>query len=46
LFEGRGHPHIVTGAGRAYDEEAATRLWAASEELTGVGFEFPAVAAA
>jgi NAD(P)-dependent dehydrogenase (short-subunit alcohol dehydrogenase family) len=46
LFEGRGHPHIVTGAGRAYDEEAAARLWAASEELTGVTFEFPAVAAA
>jgi NAD(P)-dependent dehydrogenase (short-subunit alcohol dehydrogenase family) len=46
LFEGRGHPHIVTGVGRAYDEEAAARLWAASEELTGVTFEFPAVAAA
>ncbi len=46
LFEGRGHPHVVTGAGRAYDEEAAARLWAASEELTGVTFEFPAVAAA
>ena len=46
LVEGRGHPHVVTGAGRAYDEEAGARLWAASEELTGVGFEFPAVAAA
>jgi NAD(P)-dependent dehydrogenase (short-subunit alcohol dehydrogenase family) len=46
LFEGRGHPHIVTGAGRAYDEEAGARLWAVSEELTGVAFEFPAVATA
>jgi NAD(P)-dependent dehydrogenase (short-subunit alcohol dehydrogenase family) len=46
LFEGRGHPHIVTGVGRAYDEEAAARLWAASAELTGVEFEFPAVPAA
>jgi NAD(P)-dependent dehydrogenase (short-subunit alcohol dehydrogenase family) len=45
LFEGRGHPHIVTGAGRAYDEEAAARLWAVSEELTGETFAFPAVAA-
>ncbi|MDQ6836321.1 MAG: oxidoreductase, partial [Actinomycetota bacterium] len=45
LFEGRGHPHVVTGAGRAYDEAAAARLWEASEELTGVDFEFPAVAA-
>jgi NAD(P)-dependent dehydrogenase (short-subunit alcohol dehydrogenase family) len=41
LFEGRGHPHIVTGAGRAYDEEAARRLWEISEELTGVEFSFP-----
>ena len=46
LGEGRGHPHVVTGAGRAYDEEASARLWAASEELTGVVFEFPAVTAA
>jgi NAD(P)-dependent dehydrogenase (short-subunit alcohol dehydrogenase family) len=46
LGEGRGHPHVVTGAGRAYDEQAGARLWATSEELTGVGFTFPAVAAA
>jgi hypothetical protein len=37
---------VVTGAGRAYDEQAGARLWATSEELTGVGFTFPAVAAA
>ena len=46
LFEGRGHPRVVTGAGRAYDEEAAARLWSASEALTGVVYEFPVVAAA
>ena len=44
--EGRGHPHIVTGAGKAYDEETWRRLWEVSEELTGVSYEFPAVAAA
>jgi len=30
LGEGRGHPPVVTAAGRAYDEEAGARLWAAS----------------
>ncbi len=45
IGEGRGHPHIVTGAGRAYDEDAGRRLWEASERLTGVRYEFPAVAA-
>jgi NAD(P)-dependent dehydrogenase (short-subunit alcohol dehydrogenase family) len=46
IGEGRGHPHVVTGAGRAYDEEAAARLWAVSEELTGVKFDFRVVASA
>jgi NAD(P)-dependent dehydrogenase (short-subunit alcohol dehydrogenase family) len=46
LFEGRGHPHIVTGAGRAYDEPAAARLWDVSEQLTGVHYAFGAVASA
>jgi NAD(P)-dependent dehydrogenase (short-subunit alcohol dehydrogenase family) len=45
IGEGRGHPHVVTGTGRAYDEDAWRRLWEASEELTGVRYEFPAVAA-
>jgi NAD(P)-dependent dehydrogenase (short-subunit alcohol dehydrogenase family) len=45
LFEQRGHPHVVTGAGRAYDEQAAARLWDVSVELTGVDYEFPAVTA-
>ncbi len=40
LFEGRGHPRIVTAAGKAYDPVTARRLWEASEELTGVRYEF------
>ncbi len=40
LMEQRGHPHIVTAAGRAYDEDAWRRLWEISEELTGVHYEF------
>jgi NAD(P)-dependent dehydrogenase (short-subunit alcohol dehydrogenase family) len=38
----RGHPHLVTAIGRAYDENAWRRLWEASEELTGVRYEFDA----
>jgi NAD(P)-dependent dehydrogenase (short-subunit alcohol dehydrogenase family) len=45
LGESRGAPHIVSGAGKAYDEAAAARLWDASVELTGVSFDFPALAA-
>jgi NAD(P)-dependent dehydrogenase (short-subunit alcohol dehydrogenase family) len=41
FMENRGHPRIVTAAGRAYDEDAWRRLWAISEELTGVHYEFP-----
>jgi NAD(P)-dependent dehydrogenase (short-subunit alcohol dehydrogenase family) len=40
FMEGRGHPHIVTAAGKAYDEQAWRRLWEVSEELTGVRYEF------
>ena len=46
FMEGRGHPKIVTGAGKAYDEDTGRRLWEASEELTGVHYEFAATAAA
>jgi NAD(P)-dependent dehydrogenase (short-subunit alcohol dehydrogenase family) len=46
MFEGRGHPQVVSGTSRAYDEDTAQRLWDVSEELTGVHFAFPAVAAA
>jgi NAD(P)-dependent dehydrogenase (short-subunit alcohol dehydrogenase family) len=42
----RGHPHVVTGAGRAYDEGAARRLWEESERLTGVRYDFAATPAA
>jgi NAD(P)-dependent dehydrogenase (short-subunit alcohol dehydrogenase family) len=37
----RGHPHLVTAAGKAYDEEVARRLWEVSEELTGVSYRWP-----
>lgn len=37
--EMRGHPVKVTAPDSAYDEAAAARLWAVSEELTGVRFE-------
>jgi NAD(P)-dependent dehydrogenase (short-subunit alcohol dehydrogenase family) len=46
LAEQRGYPRVVGASGRAYDEETWRRLWEVSEELTGVQFEFPAVAAA
>jgi NAD(P)-dependent dehydrogenase (short-subunit alcohol dehydrogenase family) len=45
FMEGRGHPKVVTGAGRAYDEETARRLWEVSEELTGVRYQFTTPAA-
>jgi NAD(P)-dependent dehydrogenase (short-subunit alcohol dehydrogenase family) len=46
FMEGRGHPKVVTGAGKAYDEDTGRRLWEASEELTGVHYEFAAAATA
>jgi NAD(P)-dependent dehydrogenase (short-subunit alcohol dehydrogenase family) len=42
FMEQRGHPKVVTAAGRAYDEEAWRRLWEISEELTGVSYDFTA----
>lgn len=45
FMEQRGHPHVVTAAGKAYDQQAWLRLWEVSEELTGVRYEFPAPAA-
>jgi NAD(P)-dependent dehydrogenase (short-subunit alcohol dehydrogenase family) len=38
--EQRGHPKVVTAAGKAYDEQAWERLWDVSEQLTGVHYEF------
>jgi NAD(P)-dependent dehydrogenase (short-subunit alcohol dehydrogenase family) len=46
FMEQRGHPHIVTAIGRAYDENAWRRLWELSEELTGVAYRFAAAAVA
>ncbi len=40
FMEQRGHPHLVTAAKKAYDEDAWRRLWEASEQLTGVHYEF------
>ena len=40
--ESRGHPQIVTAAGKAYDEDAWRRLWEESERLTGVHYDFEA----
>jgi NAD(P)-dependent dehydrogenase (short-subunit alcohol dehydrogenase family) len=39
LGEGRGHPKLVRGSGRAHDAAMADRLWRVSEELTGVRFD-------
>ena len=38
--EQRGHPRIVRGDRKAYDEQAWRRLWEVSEELTGVRYAF------
>jgi NAD(P)-dependent dehydrogenase (short-subunit alcohol dehydrogenase family) len=40
IGEVRGPPHVVSAAGRAYDETDWRRLWDASEQLTGVTFPF------
>lgn len=40
FMEQRGHPHVVTAAGKAYDEDKWERLWQVSEELTGVSYDF------
>jgi NAD(P)-dependent dehydrogenase (short-subunit alcohol dehydrogenase family) len=39
IGEFRGHPHVVSPSRAARDEQLAARLWAASQELTGVRFE-------
>jgi len=40
LGESRGHPIVVHSTSRARDEETAKKLWAISEDLTGVAYEF------
>ncbi|MEY8018239.1 MULTISPECIES: SDR family NAD(P)-dependent oxidoreductase [Mycobacterium] len=38
FLEQRGHPKLVTSSAQSHDEELQRRLWAVSEELTGVTF--------
>ncbi len=38
IFEGRGHPKLVSASKAAHDPEAARRLWEVSEQLTGVSY--------
>jgi len=44
-LEMRGRPRLVGATDRAWDEQTARRLWETSEELTGVYYDFGAVAA-
>jgi NAD(P)-dependent dehydrogenase (short-subunit alcohol dehydrogenase family) len=39
IGEQRGHPRIVSPSGAALNADTAKRLWAVSEELTGVRFD-------
>jgi len=38
LGEQRGHPKLVSSSAQSHDEELQRRLWAVSEDLTGVRF--------
>jgi NAD(P)-dependent dehydrogenase (short-subunit alcohol dehydrogenase family) len=40
LFEGRGHPRLVSPSSAARDQPTADRLWGVSERLTGVVYDF------
>jgi hypothetical protein len=42
--EQRGWPTRVQSNGRSHDVQAAARLWAVSEELTGVSYDFAPIA--
>ncbi len=44
--ESRGHPQVVSSNSRSMDETTARRLWEVSEQVTGVHYEFGAVAVA
>jgi len=39
----RGYPTKVQSSDRSHDAAVAARLWAVSEELTGVGYSWPAM---
>ena len=43
--ETRGYPVVVGSSARSHDQRAQERLWAISEDLTGVRFQVPAAAA-
>jgi NAD(P)-dependent dehydrogenase (short-subunit alcohol dehydrogenase family) len=43
--EFRGHPRVTASNRRSHDAAAAARLWAVSEELTGVTYDWDAVPA-
>ena len=45
FMEQRGHPVLVSPTAAARDAEAAAALWAASEELTGVHYDWTGAAA-
>jgi hypothetical protein len=38
LGEQRGHPKLVSSSAQSHDEDLQRRLWAVSEELTGVTY--------
>jgi hypothetical protein len=40
-FEVKGHPRLVTSSPASYEVAVQQRLWAVSEELTGVTFPVP-----
>ncbi|WP_224448442.1 oxidoreductase [Haloprofundus salilacus] len=44
LMNMRGHPAVQESSDRSYDEVSAGRLWSVSEELTGVEYDFEALA--
>ncbi|WP_135362870.1 oxidoreductase [Halosimplex halophilum] len=46
LFDMRGHPEPQRSSDRSYDTDRAERLWALSEEMTGVTYDFDAIAEA
>lgn len=46
MFEQRGHPRHVGRSAAASDSDTARRLWEASEELTGVTYDWPPAARA
>jgi NAD(P)-dependent dehydrogenase (short-subunit alcohol dehydrogenase family) len=46
LMQIRGHPRVVWAPDKAVDRDARRRLWEASEELTGIGYEFAVTAQA